>query len=105
MTRIDHTNHNHPATPAARAICRKAAAQVNVDREAKVDALLVSFDGVMYDYLSKACRRFCTGQHDSFARDDMGHGHTTTHHTCRRDCAYALVDAGVTFSQICYSFS
>lgn len=26
MTRIDHTGHDHPATPAARAACRKALA-------------------------------------------------------------------------------
>lgn len=31
MARIDHTNHAHPATPAARKACRAAGATLNLN--------------------------------------------------------------------------
>jgi hypothetical protein len=43
MTRIDHTSHTHPATPAARAICRKATIRIG-------DAVMVHLDDAPDDF-------------------------------------------------------
>jgi hypothetical protein len=50
VNRIDHTSHNHPATPAARKACRKAtcageaAKAERVEREARFDADMARVD-------------------------------------------------------------
>lgn len=38
MNRIDHTHHNHPATPAGRAMCRKS----NTEAVTAWNAMLVA---------------------------------------------------------------
>ena len=90
----NHTGHNHPMTSAGRAACRKAARE-----------LLEKFDGVMYQYLEAACHRFCRDQHDTYTRDDLGNSIRTIHHAGRIDCAHALVQAGLTFADICHAYS
>jgi hypothetical protein len=108
MTRIDHSGHDHLATPAARAECRKATANVNAARELAVDELLARFDAQPWfaGHLEMACRRVCCDAHQTFTRNlETGRGFTTVHHTCRRACAYALVDRGITFSQVCMMYS
>lgn len=38
MARIDHTNHSHPTTPAARAECRKVSALITKNHNAVMEA-------------------------------------------------------------------
>lgn len=104
MTRTDHTAHDHPATPQARAACRKASADRNATVSKRATDLLAACDrnGVITRrYLPGAVIRLgltWEGELDEVsaayllasARIDMGGGRYTD---------------GITFRDVCDMYS
>lgn len=108
--RIDHGGCSHPATPAGRKVCREHVAWVAGIRDKAIDRMLAEFspdrDSFWAPYLIKACFKFCGDAHDTRGHDEVtGQPWKIVHHTTRRDCAAALVDAGAKIDQIRWSFS
>lgn len=102
-TRIDHTGHDHPATPAGRADCRKAYAEIDRQAVRLVEQFRNSWG--MQAYVQRACIRFCGTEHETWTRDENGVSHRTQHHWGDIECCRALVRKGMTFSAICYAYS
>lgn len=68
MTRIDHTNHDHPRTPAARAACRKAGAAAPTKN--LLDLATIG-NGVRFHYIDPATGTTrCGKEQPVFVRKD-----------------------------------
>lgn len=81
--RTSHADCNHPATPAARRVCREARSTDQLRHI--IDTLTANHD----DWLTPGCRRFAEG-HDAGHRNDDGIW-VSEGHTSHMDCARALL--------------
>lgn len=98
MTRIDHSGHDHPATTKARTECRNAL-------NSAVSRLLAEYARVSYLTwtLDQDCFRVNGKSHATYGHDAVtGQPTCTVHHTSDRECAIAMIEAGMTWSKICW---
>lgn len=79
--RTAHADCNHPATPAARRVCRASA-------DNTVRHIIDALTGNGHDWLTPGCRKLAEG-HDAGHRDDEGQWVDEGHRN-HTDCARAL---------------
>lgn len=101
MTRTSHTGHDHPATPAARAICRKAAADRRAVVQARMNHLLAEDAKVAhYNFLIRAAVRL------GASRDNLDVVVAAEYlATWRADMGGGRWSDGVTWSEVLWMFS